>query len=156
MGSFDKLEEDIKGLSEVIRGFTKGDPAAVPEHPKVDISSPLVPPWERTHEVGMSAIEELLGDKYGMIVAPEAPKTTIMPSGEKIIPVRVVRRMSAHDIGSMRQFMEPDQINERMVSELLHPLLKELDEMGLIDLQINQVNPETLEYSIRLDVVKYE
>lgn len=156
MGSFDKLEDDIKGLGEVLRGFAKGDPAAFPKPPKIDASAPLPSPWERTHEVGMSAMEELLGDRYGMIVAPEAPMTTIMPSGEKIIPVRVVRRMSAHDIGSMRRFMEPDQINERMVSELLHPLLKELDEMGLIDLQINQVNPETLEYSIRLDVVKHE
>ena len=147
---------DEKLFEELEKYSFKKDSAALPESPKIDVSAPFTPPWERTHEVGVSAMEELFGDKYGMIVAPEAPEITITPRGEKIIPVCVSRRVSAHDMGSMRRFMEPDQINERMVSELLHPLLKELDEMGLIDLRIIQVNPETLEYSIRLDVVKHE
>lgn len=147
MRTSDKSEETI--------GVSEENPYGLSVSMKTD-TFPLTPPWERTHATGMFAMEELLGEKYGMIGAPETPKVIITPRGEKIIPVRVARRMSAPEIGGMRMHMEPDQINEFMVSKLLPSLLEELDEMGLIDLQINQVNPETLEYSIRLDVVKHE
>lgn len=156
MGSFNKLEDDIKGLGEALRGFAKRDPAAMPSPPKAENFSVSIPPWEHDHARGMETMKEILGEDYGMIEVPKAPEMVITPRGEKIIPVRVVRRMPAREIGALRRSMEVAQINERMVSELMHPLLRELDEMGLIDLQITQVNPETLEYSIILRVVKDE
>lgn len=145
-----KLFEELKKYS------FKEDPAALPEPLKIDASASIISPWERDAERGMITMEEILGEDYGMMKVPEAPKMTITPRGKRIIPVRVVKRMSAREIGMLRRSMVVDQINERMVSELMHPLLKQLDEMGLIDLQIYQVNPETLEYSITLNVIKDE
>lgn len=146
---FDKLEK-LSAKVRVDSSIIPGPP------PKADAFAPIIPPWEHDVERGMATMEEILGEEYGMMKVPEAPKVTITPRGERIIPVRAVRRMSAREIGALRRSMEVDQINERMVSELMHPLLKQLDEMGLIELQINQVDPEILEYSLTLNVVKDE
>lgn len=161
-GAFGNTEytADEKFLKELKSyGMKHVDPSIMPtpsKAPVMDTDGRALAPWEMGERDGEKAMREILGDDYMTITMPEPPRTTIMPGGDRIVPVRAVRRINVRELGSLRRFMEPDQINERMISELMHPLLKELDEMGLIDLQINHINPETLEYSISLNVLKNE
>ena len=103
--------------------------------------------------MGMSAMEEILGEEFGVIDTPETPPIAITPSGSRIIPCCASKRMSAVELGNLRKFLEADQINERIVSDLMGTLLKMLDERGLIDLKISQVGPEMVEFRITLEVI---
>lgn len=103
--------------------------------------------------MGMSAMEEILGEEFEVMGTPETPPVALTPSGSRIIPCCASRRMSAFELSKLREVLGADQINERVVSDLMGHLLKVLDERGLIDLKISQVSPDMVEFRITLEVI---
>lgn len=83
------------------------------------------------------------------------PVPVAIPGGKRIIPVRAVKEVSMMEMAERRKFFSPDQLNEQIVHELLRPLVEQLDEMGLIDLEVKR-DKDRLLYSITLNVVKDE
>lgn len=101
------------------------------------------------YPMDVSAMEELLGKEFGS----ETPPVAITPSGSRITPCCASRRMSAFELGKLQEVLGADQIKEKVVSDLMGHLLKMLDERGLIDLEISQVNPGMVEFRITLEVI---
>jgi len=101
--------------------------------------------------------ELMAGDTFSEAPGWEPAPITVMPGGRKIIPVRAVKEVSMMEMAERRKFFSPDQLNEQIVHELLRPLVEQLDEMGLIDLEVKRDDPsDRLLYSITLNVVKDE
>jgi hypothetical protein len=163
----DALKDSVdafKSLAESIRTTAKPlDPAALPPWSGEALSVASIDPDKfriALADDGVSRrkfMDELMGgDTFSEAPGWEPAPITIMPGGRRIIPVRAVKEVSMMEMAERRKFFSPDQLNEQIVHDLLRPLVEQLDEMGLIDLEVRKDSSDRLIYSITLNVVKDE
>lgn len=148
----DALKDSVdafKSLADSVKVAAKPfDPAYIPDLADDGVS-------RRKFMDGLMA-----GDTFSKTPGWEPAPITVMPGGKRIIPVRAVKEVSLREMAEMverRKLVSPDQLNEQIVHDLLRPLVEQLDEMGLIDLEVREdASSDRLLYSITLNVVKDE
>lgn len=106
----------------------------------------------------MDSLKDALKDSVDAFrTLADSVKVAAKPFDPAYIPVRAVKEVSMREMAERRKFFSPDQLNEQIVQELLRPLVEQLDEMGLIDLEVKRDDSsDRLLYSITLNVVKDE